>query len=381
MKILIVNYEYPPLGGGGGVATKQIAEELAKKHEVHVLTSATKNTVPDEITFGVRVHRVPVWGRSDLPTASFISMLTFVPAALWRGFWLCLGDKFDVLNAQFVLPSGLPAYALVKLFRIPFVLSFIGGDIYDPTKSISPHRHLLFRALIRLISRAAVSCTAISEDTKRRAQQLHGVTKNITVTPLGIVPQHTEVTSRESLGLPANVKVAVSVGRLIPRKGYEVLLDAWKDVPQAHLLIVGDGPLRANLLKRIKDYGLQERVTLTGFISEERKLQLLRAADMYVSAAKHEGFGIVFIEAMDAGLPLVAPSDGGQLDFLIDGENAILVDSDHPQRLAEAVRRLLSDEDLSQRMSAANAKKATAFYVDNTTRQFETVLQRAVKIA
>lgn len=377
MKILILNFEYPPLGGGGGVATKQIAEELASRHEVFVITSGAPGCPAAETANGVNVIRVPVFGRKELPTATFLSMLSYVFSAFVKGLAICKREKFDVLNAQFVLPSGVPAVLLSKIFNIPFVLSFIGGDIYDPTKSISPHRHGILRAVIRWIAGHAVICTAISEDTKRRTQQIHKVAKEIVVTPLGIVPQAVSPATREVFDIPKDAIVAVSIGRLIPRKGYMSLLAAWKDISNAQLFILGDGPLMAKMAAFIKENQLENRVRLLGFVSEEEKLQLLRLANMYVSAAKHEGFGIVFIEAMDAGLPIVATNDGGQRDFL-SNDNALLVPPDTTDAITKAINTLIDDQPLRTRMGDANRQKAKSFYIDKTTAQFEEVLERAV---
>lgn len=386
MRILIVNFEYPPLGGGGGVATKQYAEELSKrpfdgaegKHEVHVLTSAYKDLPRVETKGNLHIHRVPVGSRTDLATAPLLSLLLFAPAAFWRGLVLCWKTRFDVINAQFVVPSGVPAVFLSLVFRIPLVVSFVGADIYDPTRGISPHRHWYMRALIRWIARRSAALTAISEDTKRRARELHSIKKEITVTHLGFTPASTAIASRQELGLSEDTPILVSVGRLIPRKGYDVLLKAVSQLKALDykLVIIGDGPLKEDLKRQIDELGLSNKVELTGFVSEEKKYQLLQAADIYVSAALHEGFGIVFLEAMSVGLPIVAPNDGGQCDFLQEGRNALLVAPQDPNALAAAIERLLSDSQLRLHMSQSNKQDAQKFTLENTTKQFEQVLTK-----
>ncbi len=380
MKFLIFNFEYPPLGGGGGVATKQIAEELASRHTVTVVTTAYRGLPYRENCNGVDVVRVPVLGRRSLPTASLVSMLTFLPTATIVALWLGLRHGFTAINAQFVLPSGIPAVIVAKLLARPLVISFIGGDIYDPTKGVSPHRHAFLRWMIRLISRQAVLCTAISTDTKRRAQELHGVKSEIIVTPLGLIPAPVPGASRTELGMPEDKKIAVTIGRLIPRKSHEVLIDAVATIPDLHLFLIGDGPLKRKLMNVVAEKGISDRIHMVGFVSEEKKQQLLRASDLYVSAAEHEGFGIVFLEAMEAGLPIVAVNEGGQTDFLAAGENALLVEPHNPTELAQSMRKLLTDSVLSERMAAANRQKVQSFYVEHTARSFEDVMVRATNL-
>jgi L-malate glycosyltransferase len=378
MNLLIINFEYPPLGGGGGVAAQLVAEEMSKRNRVVVLTMGFKKLPSTEKAGGVAVHRVRVLGRTSLSTASLLSLATFVPAAILRGWQLCRAAKFDVINAQFALPSGLVGVVLARLFRIPLVVTFIGGDLYDPSKGTSPHRHLVLRWLIRLVARAATALTAISEDTKRQARQRHGVKQPITVVHLGVRPSSSRASGRDVAGLPEEIPVFITVGRLIPRKNYQMLLQAWTNVPRAHLLILGSGPLLNQLHKRIRQLDLQGRVYLRGYVSEEEKQTLLRVADGYVSAADHEGFGLVFLEAMEAGLPIVACNAGGHTDFLVPGENALLVPAGDAKQLRLAVTRLLSNADLADQMGRRNKEKVRQFYLPTTAAALEAVLATAV---
>src|SRR5450631_3006667 len=105
MRILFCNYEYPPLGGGGGVVMAALARELARRHAVTVLTSGALGLPKESRDGGVRVLRVPVFFRRDLAVANFPSMLAYLPMATLRGIFLRREAAFDVINTHFVVPT------------------------------------------------------------------------------------------------------------------------------------------------------------------------------------------------------------------------------------------------------------------------------------
>jgi L-malate glycosyltransferase len=377
MKVLVVNFEYPPLGGGGGVATMHLVQELVKfGHEMHVLTTWHKGLKREETVDGVRIHRVLVWGRRRLEAASLISLFGFVPMAWWTGWRLGRHVKFDVVNAQFVVPSGVVAVVLAKMWRVPLVVSLIGGDIYDPSKVMSPHRHWWMRIVVRWICHQAQALTAISRDTIQRARDLHGIKSEIEVVPIGIERKNLEVRQKKE---DKKCLTAVTIGRLIVRKQCNILLEAWCRIENVKLVIIGSGPEAENLRRQADDLGINDKIVWAGFVSEEDKQRYLAEADMYVSAASHEGFGIVFLEAMAAGLPIVATNVGGQLDFLKEKKNALLVPVGDKDALIAAVNRLVNDYDLRTRMGENNSQKVQEYFWDKLAAQFEKVLNRVKK--
>lgn len=381
MRILMINYEFPPLGGGGGVASYQIAEGLAaREHEVDVLTTGWRGLAGWEMVDGVGVYRVPVLGRSDLATASLPSMLSFFPSSLAKGCQLLRKKPYDILNAHFAVPSGPTGVALSKIFNRPQVLTIIGADIYDPTKRLSPSNNVLLHRVVNSVLNSSTQIIAISEDIKRRTQQHYDCRTDIHVIHYGLVPPRFEVKSRAELGIPEGDTVLISIGRLIRRKALgDVLLALSKlDADRYRLLIIGEGPEEERLRDLAARLGLSSRVDFLGAIWGEEKFQYLAAADMFVLPSVHEGFGLVFLEAMHCGLPVIASCTGGQTDFLKDGETGFLVPVGDVDTLADRIQQLGGDGALRKRISQFNKEYVKRFRIDEVARRYEDLFSRVV---
>lgn len=377
----MVNYEYPPLGGGGGIAHQEVSEALAQRHEVRVLTTHFPGLPRSERRNGVTITRVPVFGRTSLPTATISSMVTFAPSAFLAGLSLIRAWRPHVINAYFAVPSGLPAVLLGRLMGTPVVLTLIGADVFDPnpTAGIATHRHPLLRFVVRRIIRAASARVAISDDTRRRAQDYHSAPPDIEVIPLGLVPPQ-NIPPRSARAPGDRTFRIVTIGRLIPRKGYRDLFAAiaLTDRSDIHLHLIGDGPLGPELRATAERLGVTDRVTFHGAVDESTKWNMLLNADCFISASLYEGFGIVFLEAMYAGLPIIATDEGGQTDFLVTGENALLVPPRQPHQLAAALSLLLREETLRRRQSEANRIKAGEHLIARTARRYEELFERVL---
>lgn len=172
--------------------------------------------------------------------------------------------------------------------------------------------------------------------------------------------------ARSDFRLPEGVPIVGFVGWLIPVKGPEVLLDAmdrvWANHPSAVIAYVGKGEMEEELRARVRREGLEGRVRFLGW--REDVECLLPLFDILALPSRNEGMGRVLVEAMAAGLPVVASRVGGVPDLVADGENGFLVPPDDPPALAAAVDAILSDPALARRMGAEGRRRCGRFGVE-----------------
>lgn len=380
MRILVLCYEYPPIGGGGGVGAQQYAEAWAAKgHEVVVLTSRTRGLPRRATEAGVQVVRIRALGKKSRATSTPLSMLAYLLFGAMHLLSHCNKlRRFDVINTHFSLPTGPLGWLAGKVLSLPNVLTIIGGDIYDPTKRSSPHRHFYLRAANRFLINSAEDVIAISSDTRHRAQHYYGITRPIEVVPYGFRPLHAPDRPRGLGGTNRHYRL-ISVGRLVKRKGFAFLIEALPRLPQdVELLLVGDGPLEAELKQVAARMGVTNRIAWLGYRSREEIYQYLQEAQCFVLPSLHEGLGIVVQEAMYAGLPVVATNNGGQVDLIKNGHNGLLVEPGNVDALVRAINALYHDRASAQAMARRNKLEIEDHYVEHNCVLYLDVFRRHV---
>ena len=381
MRILFCNYEYPPLGGGGGVANAFLAEELAPRHDVTVLTSRCNGLPAESTAKGVRVIRLPVLFRRQRSVANMASMFAYMAAGVTLGRRSLRAGPFDVINTHFVLPSGPVGAALAHAARLPNVLSLHGGDLYDPSKWTSPHRHAVLRSCIRMLVCRADRLVVQSSDTLANLQRFYGSRLAAALIPLGIRRPPPGTALRAQYGLADEDVLLITVGRLVARKATEQLIDCLAGLrqPNVHLLVVGGGPQQPRLEQHAMERGVRHRTVFLGQVTDQEKFQLLRMADIFVSSSQHEGFGLCFLEAMACGLPIVCYDRGGQTDFLRTGVTGALVPLNDLAALERHCDLLVKDPLKRADMGNNAIRVAEDYYIDVCARQYEEVFEEAIR--
>lgn len=165
-------------------------------------------------------------------------------------------------------------------------------------------------------------------------------------------------------------RLVVGVGRLVPRKGFDHILAGWKSVladhPDAHFMIIGDGPIRQELQKTVDEAGIGHSVTLTGPVSNEDLIAAYRSAELFIMPNRTmpdgdtEGFGLVFLEANACGRAVIGGRAGGAVEAVRDGETGLLVDGYSIEEISTAIRRLLGDDALRHRLEQGGLAHAQA---------------------
>jgi glycosyltransferase involved in cell wall biosynthesis len=269
----------------------------------------------------------------------------FTVAGLIKG----LGMSFDVIHAHYAVPQGFLGLILKALKRRPLVVTLHGSDV------TVLGRNPLTRPLVGLVLRGADRVIAVSEFLRREAHAL-GADPGKTRVIYGGGPGPTRPTPRKGRGRRRRV---LYVGALVRQKGVDVLVKAFSLLREqdAELVIVGDGVERGRLERMCRELGV--KADFRGYLVDIGAA--LRDSDVLVLPSREEGLGLVLLEAMARGVPVVATRAGGIPELVVDGENGLLVEREDPEGLAEALERLLRDQALARRLVEGGLETAGSF--------------------
>jgi len=344
MRVLLLSDEFPPSGGGAGIATHALARGLAARGvTVDVVTAGSRDESQAELLWDgsavteglLTVHRVRSPG-----TVGVRGALSYAAAGLCVARRLLRAERYDVVHVIFSLPTGV-MLLLLRLGGVPVVVSLRGCNVpgYDPTQRPVERAHRVLRPLTRWIWRRADRVIAVSESLGRLARH------TLPELRYAVIPNGVDLGRFRPRLRPARPHERVrclAVARLVERKGLSHLIRAvaLQERGRVELEIVGSGPEEAALRALAAELGVADLVTFTGPLDRAAVAQRYREADLFALACCDESSGSVFAEAMASGLPIVGSAAGGIPELVRDGRNGLLVPPGDAPALAAAIRRL-----------------------------------------
>jgi len=266
-------------------------------------------------------------------------------------------SKADIVHVHAIDMFGAFSVLVTKLIMKPVVVTVHRADVL-------PSNSLIWNILRIVAFRIADAIIVVSKATKKLALNVGAPANKVTIIYNAVdetkFAPKSKALCRQKLGLPRDAKIVLFVGNLIPRKGAEYLIKALPiiltKIPNAILVIVGDGPQRGALEQLVEELNLKSNVFFTGRIPTEKLSLYYGAADVFVLPSLHEGHPMVLLEAMASGLPVIATKVSGNMETVIHGVNGYLVEPKNIHQLAESIIRVLSDNRQIQEFGEASLK-------------------------
>jgi len=371
MRILVLNHEFPPIGGGGGRAAEDICRGLTEwGHEIKVLTAHIKGLPREEERDGYFIVRLSSL-RTQPYKASFLSMAAYVLAGLWTGRRLILSFKPQVIHAHFAVPAGALAWALSRFTGIPYVLTVHLGDVPGgvPEKTGGWFRWIY--PFTRSIWRNANRIVAVSEFTRQLALKNYNV--KIQVIPNG-VDLSTVQPDLIHLNQPPRI---VFAGRFMAQKNPLQVVQSLNQLKkiQWQCVMIGDGPLMQDVRRAVAESGLEGRFQFTGWIDPQEVLNWFDSSDILFMPSRSEGLPVVGVQALAKGLAIVASHVGGFVDLVDNNKNGYLIRQEDAGEFRTSLLGLLSDSNRLLSFRNASLEKAKYFEINQVVKEYENLFQ------
>ncbi|KUI45238.1 glycosyl transferase [Mycobacterium sp. IS-1590] len=375
MKIAMVSEHASPLAalggvdaGGQNVHVAELSAALARRgHQVDVYTRKNDPKLPDRVVTsqGYTVVHVPAGPAEPLPKDELLAHMGPF-AQFLDDEWAT--DRPDVAHAHFWM-SGIATQLAARHLDLPAVQTFHALGVvkrrHQGVRDTSPPDRLHLEAMV---ARSATWVAATCTDEVFELMRMGRSRNRISVVPCGV---DLDLFSPQGPVAPrGDLRRIVSVGRFVPRKGFDVVVRALPHMPDTELVIVGGPeasrldtePEAHRLMGLAGELGVADRVHLYGSVSRGDMPAILRSADVVACTPWYEPFGIVPLEAMACGVPVVASAVGGMLDTVVHDVTGQLVKPKRPDEVAKAVNILLRDDFLRKSMGAAGRDRARARY-------------------
>ncbi|MFW6110118.1 MAG: glycosyltransferase family 4 protein [Patescibacteria group bacterium] len=356
MKILMLNYEYPPLGGGAATACQNLLKEFANRPdlEIDLITSSPDKHHQDTLNGNITVYRLDIGkGAKNGQYQKYKDLMRYS----WKSFLfakkLQRKKDYDLVHAWFGIPAGFVAMFLGK----PYLVALRGMDVPGFSNRFRKLNNCVFCHLDQLIWGRASAVTANSKGLKKLAlktrpkQDIKVIHNGVDTQTFVPAPKHTKDGTFRIL----------STSRLTSRKGISYLIEGFaafhKKAPNSKLILAGSGNKKNELFITAKKLGLNSHVKFAGSVPHEDIHERYQNADVFVLPSLNEGMSNSLLEAMACQLPVIATNTGGTAE-LVDESNGIIVEKRSSKEIAQALSTLYENKEQLKKMGKASRAKA-----------------------
>lgn len=360
-KLLLLTPDYPPQLGGVARYLQSISEHFSDRIEVLTEPNSAWATIDPVAEFPIyRAHLLSRW---------IWPRWLKVVHTLWR-----YRSRYSMILTSHVLPIGTAAYFAKKLTGVPYVVFLHSMDVRLTKTSARKFK------LARRVIKGAHLVVANSQALAREVVQTYGINEVLVVYPC--IQEVAEVQTEK---VPSETFHLLTVSRLVERKGHAHVLNAIAhlkgtgDLRAFTYHIAGSGPMEATLKSMVSMLGLQQQVVFHGAVSDEERTKLYAQADVFVMPVSRdpvdkEGFGLVFIEAAQVGVPSISTAIEGVDEAVIHGKTGILLNDQSEHELANAILALYRDTALRSEFSINAKEHARQFYCEAQLSKLEPYL-------
>ena len=371
MRVLVLIHEFPPIGGGGGAAARDICIGLAKRgHDVKVLTAHFSDLPKRETISGVDVIRLASLRREAF-RARLPEMSAFVLTSLIAGASLARRFHPNVIHAHFAVPAGASAWTLSRLTKIPYILTAHLGDVPGGVPEKTGKWFRFIQPFTQPIWRGAKRVVAVSQFTRGLALQHYNV-------PIDVIPNGVDVSSLRPPTLEAHKPPRlVFAGRFVEQKNPLQIVRVLSRLRHLEWTcsLLGDGVLLEPVRREIESLGLTDRFHLPGWVTPEQVIDEFQRSDILFMPSRSEGLPVVGVQALACGLALVVGRAGGFVD-LVDG-NGSLHNPDDTDGLVSSLSSMLSSSTALLAARQKSLQLAQAFDIERVVDEYEGIFKEA----